>query len=46
MKKEYFSPEFDLTQFNFESILEEQDPRLIHSDPEVGAESGAEGPEA
>ncbi len=46
MKKEYFSPEFDLTQFNFESILEEQDPRSIHSDPETGAESGAEGPEA
>ena len=45
MKKEYFSPEFDLTQFNFESILEEQDTRLIHSDPETGAEGGAEGPE-
>ena len=42
MKKKYLSPDFDLYQVKFESVLEEH---LIHSNPEGGAEGGAEGPD-
>ncbi|MBQ1349525.1 MAG: hypothetical protein IIY61_02585 [Ruminococcus sp.] len=43
MKKEYSSPDFELTRFDFESILEEGGHGIVHSKGEVGEGDGNEG---
>lgn len=42
MKKDYISPEFDLTKIKFDGILSE---RIKHSIPEDFSEGGEEGPD-
>ena len=42
MKKDYFSPEFDLMKIKFDSIMADN---IHHSIPEDFGEGGEEGPE-
>lgn len=40
MKKQYFSPEFDFMRIEFEDMMANGDPHLVHSDPQDSGSGG------